>query len=64
MSRDTASTHLRRLGVNPITVARLEGYAQEDDLTLTELVQFILGDYMPPEPANEDDDHREAESNG
>jgi hypothetical protein len=44
---DRASTHLRRLGVNPITVARLRGYAEEDGMTLAELVRYILGDYVP-----------------
>jgi len=45
--RDTAATHLRRMGVNPITVERLKGYAAADDMTLTELVRFILSDYAP-----------------
>jgi hypothetical protein len=44
-----ASTHLRRLGVNPITVARLRGWAEADGVTLAELVRYILGDYRPAE---------------
>jgi len=47
MNRDTAATHLGRLGVNPIVVARLEGYAEAYGVTPTELVRFILSDYVP-----------------
>ena len=59
MTRDTAETHLRRLGVNPITVERLKGYADIDEMTLTDLVRFILSDYMPGYLATtaEDDDN-------
>lgn len=46
---DRASTHLRRLGVNPITVARLRGFAEDAGMTLAELVSYILGDYRPAE---------------
>jgi hypothetical protein len=45
---DRAATHLRRLGVNPATVARLRAYAEQDGMTLAEEVRFILNDYAPP----------------
>ncbi len=44
---DATTTHLRRIGVNPITVARLREYAEADALTLAELVRYILSDYRP-----------------
>jgi hypothetical protein len=46
---DRAKTHLSRLGVNPATVARLQGYADESELTLREFVRFVLSDYAPPQ---------------
>ena len=55
MTRDTAETHLRRLGVNPITVARLKGYADIDETTLADLVRFILSDYVPEYLATSDE---------
>ena len=56
MSRenDTAKTHLSRLGVNPVTVMRLEGYADADGIPLRALVHYILGDYVPPEKGEEE----------
>jgi hypothetical protein len=50
-SRDnaTAATHLSRLGVNPITVARLTEFAEADEITLRELVRYVLSDYRPAE---------------
>lgn len=44
-----AATHLSRLGVNPVTTARLAGYAEADGMTLRELVRYVLGDYDPAE---------------
>jgi hypothetical protein len=43
-----AATHLSRLGVNPVTVAHLQEYAEADELSLRDLVCFILSDYAPP----------------
>ena len=44
-----AATHLSRLGVNPITTARLAAQAEADGVTLRELVAYVLGDYNPAE---------------
>lgn len=54
----TAATHLSRLGVNPVTVARLREYADEDGMTLREFVAYVLSSYEPPyeRPADEADD--------
>lgn len=51
MSRDDdkAATHLRRLGVNPATVARLRQYAETDDMSLRDFACFVLRDYAPPQ---------------
>jgi hypothetical protein len=47
---DATSRQLQlMLDVNPITILRLRGYAEEADMTLAELVRFILGDYTPDE---------------
>lgn len=43
-----AATHLSRLGVNPAVIARLVAYAQEDGMTLAEMVRYVLSDYHPP----------------
>ena len=48
VENERTKTHLRRLGLNPITVARLEGYADEDGMLLSEFVRFVLSDYAPP----------------
>ena len=58
MSRDEenarAATHLSRLGVNPVSIQRLIGYAEADGITLRELVRFVLTDYAPPAEIEED----------
>lgn len=41
------ATHLGRLGLNPVTVARLREYAERDGQSLRELVRYILSDYAP-----------------
>jgi hypothetical protein len=46
---DRTSTHLRRVGVNPVTVARLRGFAESEAMSLAELVIYILSDYRPAE---------------
>ena len=46
---DATKTHLARLGLNPVTVARLEGYAEGDGMSLAELVRYVLSDYAPPQ---------------
>ena len=47
---DATSRQLQlMLDVNPITILRLRGYAEEANMTLAELVRFILGDYTPDE---------------
>jgi len=43
----TANTHLSRLGVNPVVRARLTAFAEDDGVTLREMVRYILGDYRP-----------------
>lgn len=45
---ERASTHLRRLGINPITVARLREFAEMDGVSLREQVRYVLGEYSPP----------------
>ena len=56
MSDDNARarTHLTRLGVNPVVAARLEGFADEADMTLREFVQYVLSDYVRHAPRDEE----------
>lgn len=46
---ERAATHLSRLGVNPVVIARLDEYAEQDGMTLAEFVRYVLADYAPPE---------------
>ena len=52
---ERTKTHLSRLGVNPATVARLQQFADEDEMTLGELVRFVLSDYAPPQEIEEEE---------
>lgn len=53
---DRTATHLSRLGVNPVVIARLRGWAEADDMTLRDLVRFILSDYLPADDTVPGDD--------
>lgn len=51
---ERAATHLSRLGVNPVVVQRLAGWAEKDGETLRDLVRYILSDYAPPQEIGEE----------
>ena len=53
-ANEKTKTHLSRLGVNPVTIARLEQYADDDEMSLREFVQFVLRDYAPPQEIMEE----------
>ena len=51
---DKAATHLSRLGVNPVIVARLRQYAERDGMRLRDFVRYVLSDYAPPAEREEE----------
>lgn len=53
---DRAATHLSRLGVNPVVVARLRQYAESDGERLRDLVRYVLSDYAPGSDARPEDE--------
>jgi hypothetical protein len=52
-----AATYLSRLGVNPATTQRLVGYAESDEITLRELVAYVLSNYAPPDDVRDSEDY-------
>ncbi len=49
---ERAATHLSRLGVNPIRIARLCEYAEADDMSLRDFAVYVLTrGYDPPDEA-------------
>jgi hypothetical protein len=50
---ERTKTHLSRLGVNPVVSARLVEWAEQDGMSLRELVRYVLTDYYPAADSTE-----------
>ena len=49
----TTADHLRKLGLGDARIEILQGYANAENLTLRQLVRYVLRDYAPAQDGPE-----------